>query len=327
MNQNTSCATPDPVNTVATLLNGFYTPAKIHRFHNVAAWITSCQPIFGEPGLAYRIDLEDGEFCIKGLIWEHDRHHLDLRCPAAVLVGGEVFPDQGQPCIHIRHIEALDRQDASRAASALPDSWLPECFETRQRLIELCNIPDPDLNVFLAGVLTDPKLMQPFLSCQGSLNHHHAERHGLIRHSTEMLDALKRLPGYAWDCSDRTRSLIQIGLLLHDLGKIQTIGSKTRTRLGPFVPHAQMNLILLEPHLAAIRNRAPEVALRLEDMLGFIALTPSERRAEPNPSPEAEIVLKLDGLSAAMYRLIHAHHQPAANAPHFNAYGSRTGRP
>lgn len=327
MNHNTFCNTADSINTVETILNGFYTPAKVHRFRNVAAWITACRPTPSEQGLAYRIQLEDGAFSIEGLIWDQDRHQIPLRCPAAVIVDGEVFPDQGMPCIHVRCLEALDTENARQAASVLPGSWLPDCFETQMRLIEICDIPDPDLNFFLARVLTDPMLMQPFLSCRGSLHHHHAERHGLVRHSTEMLDALQRLPGYAWDCSDRTRSLIQIGLLLHDLGKIHTVGINTRTQIGTFRPHAQMNLILLEPHLAALRVRAPDAALSLEDMLRFFALKPSERHAEPNPPPEAEIVLKLDGLSAAMDGLVKRCHRPAANAMYFHAHGNRTAMP
>ncbi len=93
--------------------------------------------------------------------------------------------------------------------------------------------------------------------------------------------------------------LAQLGYLLHDLGKLQSVGELRRPRYGLVVPHEVMTIEMLTPHLRSLEQRAPDLAVALRHLFAHMA-TP--HRARPTPQHViAEVVTRLDQWSAATH--------------------------
>ncbi|EQD58610.1 metal dependent phosphohydrolase [mine drainage metagenome] len=159
-------------------------------------------------------------------------------------------------------------------------------------------MPDP-LSGFLRSVLLDPAIGLPFLRCRASVSHHHADVGGLLMHSTGLLDQAAELtrtiiPHDAW-----SPHLAQLGYLLHDLGKLRTVGELRRPRHARVVPHEFVTIELLAPHLRWLEQRDLDLATALRHLFSYLA-TPAKARTTPR-HVVAEIVEKLDQLSAASH--------------------------
>jgi len=174
-----------------------------------------------------------------------------------------------------------------------------EMLAAFDRLARLENsLPSP-LDAFLRRVLLDPDIGIGFLRCRASVNHHHNFAGGLLVHSTEMLDLVADathlpLPHDPW-----APSMAQLAYLLHDVGKLRSVGETTRTRHGLVGRHEIMTIELLAPHLRWLELRSPELATVLRAVLGHLA-TPAKARGV-SQFLVSEIVEKMDQWSAAAY--------------------------
>ncbi|EQD75822.1 metal dependent phosphohydrolase, partial [mine drainage metagenome] len=142
-------------------------------------------------------------------------------------------------------------------------------------------LPDP-LSGFLRNVLLDPAIGLPLLRCRASVSHHHADVGGLLMHSTGLLDQAAELtrtiiPHDAW-----SPHLAQLGYLLHDLGKLRTVGELRRPRHARVVPHEFVTIELLAPHLRWLEQRDLDLATALRHLFSYLA-TPGKSTHDPQP--------------------------------------------
>lgn len=94
--------------------------------------------------------------------------------------------------------------------------------------------------------------------------------------------------------------MAQLGYLLHDLGKLRSLGERGRP-VDPFVlRHETMTVELLAPHLARLDGQDRELGLGLRYVLEYLA-TPPASRPKIAPYLVAEIVAFLDRCSAASH--------------------------
>ncbi len=126
----------------------------------------------------------------------------------------------------------------------------------------------------------------------------------------------------------------QLGYLLHDLGKLKTVGELRRPQYALVVPHEFTTIELLAPHLRWLEQRDLTLAMALRHLFGYLAI-PAKARRTPH-HVVAEVVEKLDQLSAASHNrrdlarllegggragvsgAIHAKGQPATHLHHNN---------
>src|SRR5690606_6612358 len=118
---------------------------------------------------------------------------------------------------------------------------------------------------------------------------------GLLAHSVEMA-----YRAAAWaDRMDRDKAeLVQVAALLHDIGKVYTVGAdRTRPLLGRWVRHEAMTLEVLATGLACLDAEWPEGGALLRHAMTWY--TP----AKPSTYARfvgADIVRACDGIDTAM---------------------------
>ena len=248
-----------------------------------------------------QLTLEDATGRIIGFVWPECRPHL--ACPATplpVAVTGLVQVFQGHAQLKVRTLTTLGVEQVASATALLPRRRCPDiALPGLERLCQLeQELPHP-LDGFLRSVLLDPAIGLPFLRCRASVKHHHAHVGGLLMHSTDMLDQAaeltrKIIPHDAW-----SPYLAQLGYLLHDLGKLRTVGELRRPHYALVVPHEFATIELLAPHLRWLEQRDLALATALRHLFSYLA-APGKARTTPN-HVVAEIVEKLDQLSAASH--------------------------
>lgn len=263
--------------------------------------IDECERDGGERFL--RLALEDATGMVEGIAWAEalpcvERPHT----PAPVRVRGTVRCFKAQTQIHVESLAALGAGDVPSASALLPLGWCPvPARHALSRLGAMEEALTEPLDGFLRQVLLDPAILRGLLTCRGSGKHHHAYPGGLLVHSTEMLDLARSIVQRVVPDDPRSPQLAQLGYLLHDLGKLRSVGATTRPAYPFATSHEHYTIELLAPHLRWLELRDVDLAAALRHILGYLATPQGSRR--PPDLAAAEIVAMLDQVSAA------AHHQ------------------
>ncbi|WP_421793666.1 hypothetical protein [Hydrocarboniphaga effusa] len=264
--------------------------------------LTECVEKEGETGrLRLQLTLEDATGRVRGFVWPECRAAVTLPIlPAPVSIVAKVQLFDGAPQVRVRQLMPAVTSDVSCAAALLPrhrcaEAVLP-AFDRLARLEG--SLPAP-LDGFLRRILLDPIVGLPFLKCRGSVQHHHAYVGGLLVHSTELLDLAAEaarflVPDDAW-----SPHLAQLGYLLHDLGKLRSVGELRRPLYGLVVRHELATIELLAPHLRWLELQDPRLATGLRAVFDYLA-TPFSARKIPRYAV-AEVVATLDQWSAASH--------------------------
>lgn len=265
--------------------------------------LTACTEREGGSGQArLQMALEDSTGSAVGFGWPESRPGIALpRTPSAVSVRAKVSMFEGKPQLKVLCLTGLEPEQVACAAALLPHRRCPDAaVGALNRLIAFeCELPDP-LDGFLRQVLLDPSIGLPLLRCRASVDHHHAYVGGLLVHSTEYLDVAAELARRALPEDSWAPHIARLGCLLHDLGKLRSVGESHRGQYGLVTPHELLTIEILAPHLAWLDRRSPELTAGLRHVLGYVA-TPHHARRVPDYFV-AEIVTTLDHCSAAHHR-------------------------
>jgi hypothetical protein len=159
------------------------------------------------------------------------------------------------------------------------------------------SLSSPNLRRFLNRVLLDGRIGRPLLTCRASQTHHHADPGGLLVHSVEVMESCTT----SLACSKMSAlelDITRIAALLHDIGKVRTVGSgRVRPVHCKLVRHETQTNRLLEPHLEWLRTRDPSAAAGLDYIFDFLA-QPAGSRAYAR-FVGAELVADADHQSTA----------------------------
>lgn len=186
---------------------------------------------------------------------------------------------------------------AWNATQLIPFSSCP--LPAREALIRLDGLfhsmKNTALRRFLGSVLSDAQLTVPFVTCRASRNHHHAFLGGLLVHSVETA-----LRARAWSdsLSPDLAELVQVAALLHDIGKIRTVGGgKRRPELGRWVRHDDLTLEMIASHIGLLEASWFEGAALLRHSLTWY------RPMQPSGYARfigADILRACDGIDTAI---------------------------
>ena len=244
-----------------------------------------------------QLTLADATGTVLGFVWPEHREHVQLPpVGRPVQVKASVRRHEGRPQLCITRLDALDPDQVAVATDVICGSGQDRTHDLL-RTLEL-SLPQP-LRGFLARVLLDPGIGPPFLACRASGRHHHAGQGGLVAHSLENLDLIGATVKRTLPDDPVSMAIAQIGYLLHDVGKIRTVGVSARPVLHHVVRHETHNLLLLAPHLEWLRSQAAEVHAGLSYVLEYLA-TPAASRPRARYFP-AEVVVQFDQWSAAAH--------------------------
>lgn len=261
--------------------------------------ITEC--VLREGRRYLRLGLEDATGKAAGIAWEKSLPYVERPAtPAPVRVKGTVRTFNGETQLHVESLAALNPNEVPSATALLPLRWCPDPARPALPLLATLEetLTDP-LDGFLRHVLLDPRIMRGFLTCRGSGQRHHAYAGGLLVHRTAMLDLADAIARRVAPDDPWSPQLAQLGYLLHDLGKLRSVGETIRPTHPFAMAHEHHTIELLAPHLRWLERRDVDIAAALRHILGYIA-TPARAR-QPAELPAAEIVVMLDQLSAGSH--------------------------
>ncbi|HFD86929.1 MAG TPA: HD domain-containing protein [Gammaproteobacteria bacterium] len=175
---------------------------------------------------------------------------------------------------------------------ALPRSWAIHPGDLVQLVHQVASIRHPSLQGLMHALLGNAQRAWAYLRAPASLNHHHNEPGGLLRHSLEVVDHLMGLwPGNA---PALERDLLITAGLLHDIGKTWVYRrTEGYTDLGQVLHHDALTLEILGPYLG---NIDPTLANTLRHLL-----CRSERASHYPRSALKAALQQADALSAEHY--------------------------
>lgn len=253
----------------------------------------------GSGGSRLQVVLEDSEGSVLGFVWPERRSLIgSVAAGTPVEVQATVGLFDSQPQLRIQQLNALQPDQVECAAELLPYRRCPvEARDALKCLIDFeRSLPEP-LGGFLRRVLLDPAIGVPLLRCRASVGHHHSQVGGLLLHSTSALDIAANLGRWALPADPLAPAMTQLGYLLHDLGKLRSVGEASRPLHGLVIRHEIHSLMLLAPHLKWLESQDADLAAALQYVLAYVATPPKSR-----PWGEylvAELVTSLDAWNAA----------------------------
>ena len=246
------------------------------------------------------LNLGDRTGEINAKIWNWDSLQGMPESGKPVLVRGQVQEYNGRLQMKIERWRPLNPEDSPDlaelvpAAPRTPEDMLAEIRETVKSFSSenLRKLTEEMLN--MAG-----ERLSWFPAAQRM---HHAERSGLLHHTTDMLRLAKAaMEVYPW----MNRDLLLAGVILHDLGKLEELKSDESgnvsdyTRDGQLLGHLVRGITLL--NRAAERTGVTgETVILLEHML--LSHHGETEYGSPRPPmfPEAEALHWIDMMDARM---------------------------
>lgn len=212
---------------------------------------------------------------------------------AKILVAGRMRQFDGHPILDVERAEVVSGPERNPLLrmTELPCPVAGALVQLYNAVEELTIAP---LRTFTFSALSQPGLLQKFLSVPASSTNHHCVPGGLIQHSLECFSSVSAQPGF----SRVERELGMVAALFHDIAKIRTLRPNLRlSNEGFLLQHDDLTLEVLAPSLLGLEEVWPEGASDLRYLLSFL----KNKRERPIPRITiAEAVLAADRISAGL---------------------------
>lgn len=176
----------------------------------------------------------------------------------------ELYNDRPQLIVQrIRRCEDGEFQEADFCPASARDP--EEMFVELRGFVD--SIANEHIRVLLRSVLDDPSVAPAFKIAPAAMRLHHAFRGGLLTHSL----SLCALAGAIVSKYPRlNRDWLIAGAVLHDVGKIEELGTSRRlgyTTRGQLVGHVALGLEILERHVSRMPGFPVEVKTVLQHLI------------------------------------------------------------
>lgn len=231
------------------------------RFEDVYR-ISNCLSLIARTGKRYhRFIIEDSTGAMTGYAWSPeqvgfgDSSHYHLSGRSRYYNGSYVadisFAEPTTPA-------------AEQAIATLPFSQCPKSESLTALTRMILDIEHTGLRDLLCHTFGQEQIALPFMQAPASLNYHHNYPGGLLEHSIQCARIIQDLSIF----SQQDRELGIAAALLHDLGKIKTIGVDfSRPELGKAIDHEAITLELCSTALARLDRHHPKLGIDLRHIL------------------------------------------------------------
>lgn len=223
-------------------------------------------------------EIDDASGFIRGKMGPH-RITLDraYSCPFDAFVQGLIVQAGTVLEWQIMRLEPLEPRHVRCASAMLRQRWCPE--PARKSLLAMVNFEKSlkgALRTFMREVIQDPEVGENFLTCRASDKHHHSYSGGLLVQSTDLLEQAKAFARQLPPREPLAAEVAQLGYLLHDLGKLRSVGAQERACPDNPLRHPVSTLTILDPHLHALQHNDPDAAAGLRRIFDALA-TPRDQ--------------------------------------------------
>ena len=209
----------------------------------------------------------------------------------------------GRMQLRVEKIRAAESRDAVDMSTLIPCA--PR--DPKEMLVEVVraadHIADPDLRKITCELLD--RAGDKLLTFPAAKQMHHAERGGLLHHTTTMLRAANAIMTVY---PQLNASLLTAGVIVHDLAKIDEMDADTLGLVsdysvdGKLIGHIVRGVVNIQ--LAAEKTKAsPGKALLLQHMVLSHHGIPEYGSPLAPKFPEAEVLNTIDTLDARLYEM------------------------
>ncbi len=209
--------------------------------------VTGCQLRANRQGNLYlHVELRDRTGVLSARLWNASEDLGDRFGPGTyVHVRGKIQLFHGTVQLILSQINEAPGHEID------PGEYLPpspvEIAQLSERLRTLLlSLSDPYLRTLAECYLSDEEFLDRFVSAPAGVREHHAYHGGLLHHVVTMLEIADRIaPLYP----NLNRDLLLIGVLLHDVGKIDELSYQFTfgyTDVGQLVGHLVQGVELLQ---------------------------------------------------------------------------------
>lgn len=184
---------------------------------------------------------------------------IDAQDMPCIEVSGRVNRLNQQSSIRITSLYLINAAHTQNGALLIPRAATPKAaINAMSWLVQFMDAMDNDaLRDFLSSILLDPDIGIPFVKSRASDNNHHAYPGGLLVHSVEVA-RLVEINGHQLGLSDDEILITQVAALIHDLGKVNTVGgSNPRPMPTKLFRHEVQTIHLISPYLQKLNQTAP----------------------------------------------------------------------
>lgn len=238
---------------------------------------------------------------VNGKMW--DGTVAAPKANQVVKVRAMMLEYNGRPQLRVDKMRPLNEGEDVDMALLIPCAPLPADVMRAEIEARAAQIADPQLRALVENRLAAVGDRLDYYPAASRL--HHAERSGLLHHTSTMLRGAKALCEiYPTLDSD----LLAAGVILHDLCKIDEISANETglaseyTTEGQLIGHLVMGVAELARAGAELGVRK-ELLLLLEHMILSHHDLPEYGSPKPPMFPEAEVLHLLDLLDARMYEM------------------------
>lgn len=170
----------------------------------------------------------------------------------------------------------------------------------KQLQVHVASVANPYLRALLDSVLGDPALAGSLKAAPGAMSIHHCFRGGLLEHVVSLCCLAEKL---AEHYPRLDRDLLIAGAILHDIGKIEELGTTAGfryTNRGQLIGHIALGLEIVNQYITQV----PEFPAELKSLIQHLVISHHgeiENGALREPMfPEAMALHYLDGLDARL---------------------------
>lgn len=154
--------------------------------------------------------------------------------------------------------------DPEQLIATLPYSQCPKPELLAELTFLILEMEHDGLCKLLCHTFGQEHIALPFMQVPASLRYHHNFQGGLLEHSLECARIIRDLSIF----SQQNRELGITAALLHDLGKIKTIGANfSRPEIGKAIDHEAISLELCALGLASLDKDYPKLGIDLRHIL------------------------------------------------------------
>ena len=209
----------------------------------------------------------------------------------------------GRMQLRVERIRAAERSDAVDMSTLIPCAPR-DAKEMMDEVVRTADhIADPDLRLIICELLN--RAGKALLTFPAAKQMHHAERSGLLHHTTTMLRAAEAIRSVY---PQLNASLLTAGVIVHDLAKIDEMDADTLGLVadysvdGKLLGHIVRGVVNIE--LAAQKTGASRAkALLLQHMVLSHHGVPEYGSPVAPKFPEAEVLNMIDTLDARLYEM------------------------
>jgi len=226
--------------------------------------MSTCQMRVARTGKQYlQLTIEDSTGSMVAYAWQQPNKQLSRVCSAHIYLRGKSRYYNGSYVADILSVESISPLPAQCLAT-LPSTECPVPKTLAEFTDMVLSMEHDGLRQLLINTFSQELVALPFLKAPASLRHHHNFQGGLLVHSMECARIILDLSIF----SQLDKELGVTAALLHDLGKIKTIGVDcSRPELGKAVDHEAITLELCASALAELDVSDPEIGIDLRHIL------------------------------------------------------------